>query len=167
MKADTITSVQFIDDEDFRQIMDMERELFPEALWDCENYEQKMEGGKITIIAYAPDGKVAGYIFAVPHGEAYDDLKEVDSRMSPMQNAIYLESIAIRSEYQGRGYFSKLVKKLIEEVSGRPITMHARVSNNCSVGMQKQGAVLDHSVENWFDSGERFDYLIIPGTKKE
>ena len=77
------------------------------------------------------------------------------------ESAFYIESIAVRNDLQGCGYFSKLMKKFLEEAGDCAITMHARVSNNCSLGMQKHGAIHIHSVENWFGSGETFHYLVI------
>ncbi|MFA5831395.1 MAG: GNAT family N-acetyltransferase [Candidatus Paceibacterota bacterium] len=159
-KANIITATTSLTDEELRQIIEMEHELFSENLRDF-HYEKEIAEGKVAVVAYCPEGKVAGYIFSVPHHDAHERLKEADPRMEDIPSALYIESIAIRSDLQGRGYFGKLMKKFLEETGGRTITMHARVCNNCSVGMQKHGAAHVHSVENWFDSGERFDYLII------
>ncbi|MCX6739495.1 MAG: GNAT family N-acetyltransferase [Candidatus Parcubacteria bacterium] len=159
-KADMVAIVNSLTDEELRGILEMERELFPESLQDF-SYEKEMSAGKTAVVAYCPEGKVAGYIFAVPHCEAHAHLKDIDPNMPEVSDAHYIESIAIRSDLQGKGYFGKLMTKLKEATEGRPITMHARVCNNCSVAMQKHGAVHSHTVPNWFDSGEDFDYLEI------
>jgi ribosomal protein S18 acetylase RimI-like enzyme len=162
-KANIVAKVNILTDEELRQIIEMEHELFPENLRDF-HYEKEIAEGKFAVIAYCPEGKVAGYIFSVPHHDAHARLKDADLRMEDMPDALYIESIAIRNDLQGRGYFGKLMKKFLEETGERTITMHARVCNNCSVGMQKYGAERSHSVENWFDSGEKFDYLVIDKT---
>ena len=157
---DTVRAVNSFTDEELHQIIEMEHELFPVGLQDF-SYEKEIPKGNVAVVAYCPEGKVAGYVFAVPHHEAHAQFRSVDPLMPEAMDAHYIQSIAIRRDLQGRGYFGKLMKKFLEETNGRAITMHARVSNNCSVGMQKHGATHVHSVENWFDSGEKFDYLII------
>ena len=159
-KSEMVAIVNSFTEDELRQILDMERELFPETLRD-DNYEKEMGEGKFAVIAYCPEEKIAGYIFVVPHDEAHAKLSEADPLMPKTPGALYIESIAVRSDMQGRGYFSKLMKKLLGETKEQTITMHARVQNNSSVGMKKYGAVHLHSVENWFNSGERFDYLVI------
>lgn len=158
-KANIVTKVSSLTDEELRQIMEMERELFPEGLQD--NYEKEIKDGHIGIIAYGPEGVVAGYIFSIPHHEAYARLKDYDLKMPEAHDAHYIESIAIRKDLQGRGYFSKLMKKFLEVAGDRTIAMHARVYNNCSAGMKKHGAEHKHTVSNWFETGEDFDYLVI------
>jgi ribosomal protein S18 acetylase RimI-like enzyme len=161
--AGRVSVVTSLTDDELRQIFAMERELFPEFLQD-DTYDKELKG-KVAVVAYCPEGRFAGYIFSVPHHEAQAELRHIDPRMPTEPDALYIESIAIRSDLQSRGYFSKLIKKLLERSNGRPITMHARVCNNCSVGMQKYGAIHVHSVEDWFGSGERFDYLVIRTAK--
>ncbi|MCX6736055.1 MAG: GNAT family N-acetyltransferase [Candidatus Parcubacteria bacterium] len=158
--ANLVAVVNSLTDEELREILEMERELFPESLQDF-SYEKEIPKGKTAVVAYGPEGKVAGYIFAVPHHEAHSQLKDIDSNMPEASDAHYIESIAIRSDLQGKGYFGKLMRKFKEATEGRTITMHARVCNNCSAAMQKHGAVHSHTVPNWFDSGEEFDYLTI------
>lgn len=158
-KGGNAVSVSALADEELRQILEMERELFPVSLQD--EYEKEIKGGRIAVLAYDPEGKIAGYVFSVPHHEAHARLNTADPEMPQISDAHYIESIAVRSDLQGKGYFSKLMQKFLEMAGDRPIAMHARVSNNCSIGMQKHGAVRSHAVPNWFDSGEEFDYLEI------
>jgi len=158
-KANIVTKVSSLTDEELSQILKMERELFPEGLQD--DYDKEVKDDRIAVLAYCPHGKVAGYIFSIPHHEAHVRLKDHDLKMSEVHDAHYIESIAIRKDLQGQGYFSKLMKKFLEVVGDRTITMHARVYNNCSAGMKKHGAEHQHTISNWFGTGEDFDYLVI------
>jgi len=115
------------------------------------------------IVSYTPENDIAGYAYLRPYVECYEELKGHDNKMiiKGMKNALYLDSIAIKKEFHGKGYFSLLVKKMRTEAELNPIIMHARTTNNCSLGMKHRGATKHHSVDNWFGSGEKFDYLIL------
>jgi len=164
-KANTIEFINDIADEVLAEIIALEKILFPEPLQtEPERIKEIiMNPETISVIAYCDRGKVAGYIASRHHHEAYEDLKDADTSFSLEPGALYLEAIAIRPDLQGKGYFGKLMTKFLEGVGGKPITMHARVVNNCSLGMQKYGARFERSVEDWQGSGESFDYLVIPG----
>ncbi len=158
-----VVSVNSLTDEELCQILEMERELFPDGLQD--SYEKEIQKDRVAVLAYCPEGKVAGYVFSIPHSEAYSRLNEADPQMLEMSNAQYIESVAIRKDLQGRGYFSKLMKTFLKEVEGSVVTMHARICNNCSSGMQKHGAQHKHTVSNWFETGEDFDFLVMEKKK--
>jgi len=127
IKSDIVAVVESLTDDELRQILALERELFPESLQDID-YEKDLKD-TLAVLAYDPDGNVAGYVICVPHEAVYGEFLGFDPLMPESSGALYLESIAIRRDLQGYGYFSKLVRKLIEAANGRAITMHARVSN--------------------------------------
>ena len=155
-------------DEELEQVAALERELFPENLRDDLEFIRASFGHPetVTVIAYCPEGRVAGYISSLPHNDVSDALKAHDPEFSGNSDALYLQSIAVRPDLQGQGYFSKLMKKFLEGAGERTVTMHARISNNCSVGMQKYGAEYVRSVSDWFGTGEVFDYLEIRTLRK-
>lgn len=162
-KANTIERIGGLDEGLLRQIVEMENKLFPERL---RTSEEKIKAtfempGTVNIIAYCDKGKVAGYISSVLHNDALSWLKDLDPELEDMPGALYLDSIAIRHDLQGKGYFSKLLNAFLKYTEGRPVTMHARIINNCSLGMQKHGARFVRNVDDWCGSGEPFDFLIL------
>jgi ribosomal protein S18 acetylase RimI-like enzyme len=160
---DNVEVLNELPDDVLEQIVGMEGELFPEALrWNEDEFRTTLSSPTPKVVAYDENGRVIGYIISQKHNDAYGELKEDDPDMEDIPDAVYLSSIGIHPEHQGKGYFSKLVKKFIDAVGGKHVTAHARVVNNCSLGLQKHGAKFMHSVDDWSGSGETFDYLIIP-----
>lgn len=164
-QKDTVVRVEKLPDEVFAELVKMEEELFPEHLRaDEEEIRELFEDPEnVHIIAFDPEGRVAGYILSEKHNKVREELKDADPNMEEIGDALYLSSIAIKSEHQGKGYFSKLMKKFLEHRGGKPVSMHSRTSNESHKKMQKYGATSIRSIEDWHGSGEPFDYLIIPG----
>jgi hypothetical protein len=46
------------------------------------------------------------------------------------------------------------------------VALHASTANASSAGFQKYGAKFVRQVENWYGTGETFDYLLFEPTKQ-
>jgi|GEM_PF-6218440 len=160
---DNIEVMNDLPPEVAEQIIGMEEMLFPEALrWDEEEFRNTLNSSTPKVVAYDENGNVIGYIISEKHNDILDELRKADPDIEEISDAVHLASIGIHPEHQGKGYFSKLMKKFLEHVGSRHVTAHARSANNSSIGFQKHGGVVVHSVPDWYGSGETFDYIIIP-----
>jgi GNAT superfamily N-acetyltransferase len=151
------------------EITALEHSLFHESFHtsEAEIHEAMHEPSAITVAAYDDEGKLAGYLLAIDLKEEADDLREsVDPKVEDIPGALYIHSIGIRQDMQGKGYFSKLVKKYLEQYPDKTTALHASTANSCSAGMQKYGARFIHRVENWYDTGEPYDYLLFEPRKQ-
>ena len=162
-KANQIIIEKEISEELVKEIGKMERENFHEVFHICheELREVLHEPSAINIIAYDENERIAGYLLAIDFSEEFDDLqKDADPLIEDIPGALYLHSIVVRSDMRGKGIFGKLIKKFRETYPDKIVGLHAHTGNASSVGFQKYGAKFIRRVENWYGTGEAFDYLI-------
>jgi ribosomal protein S18 acetylase RimI-like enzyme len=163
-KAEIISTV---DQETMRGIVEVEEASFPSEMQaDEEDLRETLENKNgVHIIIRSSQGEVVGYLSSKPQKDAYKELKIWDKEMRPEDNALYIESIAIKPEHRDLRNLLALGKPLIQEAKRRgftKITMHARIAGDLSAVLQKRyGAKSLRRIENWHNFNEPFDYLEI------
>lgn len=162
-----IEAISGYSEEILGQVLDIERESFPEEIQSSpENLKEILENSDgIHLLARDKDEKVVGALLSLRQSQEYEFLKDYDPDFANDENSLYVESIAIKPKSRSIEVANGLFKTLVEQAKERhfkKITMHARVSNGLSDVLQKRcGAKFFKRIENWYGFGEPFDYLEI------
>jgi GNAT superfamily N-acetyltransferase len=162
-KANQIIMEKDITEDLVHEIGNMERENFHEVFHICheEMRDTLIQPSAINIIAYDEEEHIAGYLLVVDFSEEYDDLRnDADPLIENIPDALYLHSIVVRHDMRGKGIFGKLIKTFREKYPDKIVALHAHANNPSSVGFQKYGAKFIRRVENWYGTGEAYDYLL-------
>jgi len=161
-KSNQILIEKDITEDLVREIAIMERENFHEVFHICheELRDTLHEPSAINVIAYDENEHIAGYLLAMDFSEEFEDLKSADPGIEDIPGAIYLHSIVVRQDMRGKGVFGKLIKTFRDYCPDKTVALHASTKNASSAGFQKYGARFIRTVENWYGTGEAFDYLI-------
>jgi GNAT superfamily N-acetyltransferase len=167
-KANQIIIEKDITEDLVYEIGKMERDNFHEVFHICheEMWETLVQPSAINIISYDEKEHVAGYLLAVDFSEEFEDLRgDADPLIEDIPGALYLHSIVVRHDMRGKGIFGKLIQTFREHCPDKIIALHANANNASSAGFQKYGARSVRRVENWYGTGEPYDYLIFEPTK--
>ena len=149
-------------------ILEIDKESFEEQYEDVEEYYRKALENQENINVFFKDGeKLVGYLLAIPHSAAYEEMKKDDPEMKDDSKRFYIETCAVLPEYRKGTGFLRMMHKVIEEAERRGInkfSMHARVENGLSETLQKYFGKMFTTVrriENWpyYYNGEPTDYL--------
>ncbi len=163
-----IEVVKQFDEQTLKDILFILRDSFP-LQWrydDDYTYYKSMLNNKMNIHLFLiVDGRRVGYLHAIPHVDAADELKEDDPEMRPDSSMYYIEVVGIRSEYRGRKGFTLMLEALKHECRLRgisKISLHARVHTNFSEIIQhKLNVDTIRRVEKWkhYNFEEPTDYI--------
>jgi len=166
-KANQVVIEKIIGENLIHEIATLESEVFHKSLaWEEEELRSILSiPSAVSVIAYDENERVAGYLLAVDLSEEIEELKQTDPEIAEIPNALYLNNIVVRPDMRGKGIFSRMVQTFLNAFSDRTITLHASTANSSSVGMQKNGARFVRRIENWYGSGEPFDYLLFEPKK--
>lgn len=166
-KANQIVLEKQLGEKLIHEIALLESEVFHKSLaWEESELRSVLSmPSAVSVIAYDETGRVGGYLLSVDLKEEIKELKEADTEIQDIPNALYLNNIVVRPDMRGKGIFSRMVQKFLNAFPDRTIALHASTANNSSVGMQKNGARFIRRIENWYGSGEPFDYLIFDPKK--
>ena len=164
-----------LDEDTLKQILAAEGAAFGEDMQSDPEDIRAVLGVKegVHLLMRNPEREIVGYISTLPQNDEYEDLVQYDPDFIKDETALYLESIGSRPENRDPYLSVEAFDTLIEEARKkgyRKLTMHARVSNGFSRGLQKlYGAKCLRRLENWHDFGEPFDYLEIeiPAIEKD
>lgn len=147
------------------EILKIEDESFPPSLADSEK--------DLCMVVYSPTGiflvlslthshKVIGYI-AADLLENFPDIPGTDSDPQFKKgNTVYIESVAVHSDWRGCGLGSILIRECLRLVSQKGIervTAHIESGSVSRIGL---GARVLKSFENWYGTGRTFDYVEFP-----
>jgi GNAT superfamily N-acetyltransferase len=168
-KANQIIIEKDITEDIVREIRQMEIDNFHEVFHLCHEdmRDTLLEPSAINIIAYDDNEHIAGYLLVVDFSVEYDDLRnDADPLIEDIPDALYLHSIVVRHDMRGKGLFGKLIKLFRETYPDKIVALHASTSNASSAGFQKYGAKFIRTVENWYGTGEAFDYLLFEKKEK-
>ena len=162
------------DQNTLKDILSIIRASFP-AGWeydDAGEYYTRMLKEKSSIHIFLKAGeageKRAGYLHAIPHNAAVAELKDDDPLTRAEEGhagTYYIEIVGILPEYRGKNGFSILLEALKKELQKKGITkisIHARVSNNLSMAVQRKlKAAKVRRIENWayYNRLEPTDYI--------
>lgn len=149
-------------------ILNIDKESFEKQYDDVEEYYKEALENKDNINVILRDGeKVVGYLLAIPHNDAVEDLKSADPEFKEDKERLYVETIAVHPEYRIGGGAFKMIFTMIEEAGKRGInkfSMHVRVKGGLSAAVQKCfGKMITkvNRIENWpyYENGEPTDYV--------
>jgi len=133
---------------------------------DAREYYSIMLRNKSNIhIIFNDNGKRAGYLLAIPHDVAIEELKNDDPEIEKDSGKYYIETIGIIPESRGKKGLSFMLQKLVEECRDRGIkriSLHARISNNLSEIIRKKFEIIKtRRIEKWryYNFEEPTDYI--------
>ncbi|MCK9352177.1 MAG: GNAT family N-acetyltransferase [Candidatus Paceibacterota bacterium] len=166
-KANQTIIEKDISEDLIKEIAKMESEVFHESLaWEEQEMHKALHHpSAINILSYDEEERIAGYLMTIDLAEEIDELREADPDIEQIPGALYLNNVVVRPDMQGKGYFGKLLKKFLETFPDRTVVLHANTKNNSSVGFQKYGAKFIRKIDNWYGTGEPFDYLMFEPKK--
>jgi ribosomal protein S18 acetylase RimI-like enzyme len=160
--------VQNIEDVPIELITNIDRDSFPKG-WGFPNpkeyFGEILRNGKNIRILLKTGETIVGFLLAVLHNVAMNDLKDDDPLIKEDANRFYIESAAVLPAFQKRGGFSKLFStflKVLKEQGIKRISLHARVSNGLSNFIQKKMKVTDiRRIDKWkyYNYEEPTDYI--------
>lgn len=130
-------------------------------------YESIIADKNNILITLYFNNMIIGYLLAIKHNEAVDDLKNYDPYIKEdlFNNKYYVESIAILPEYRGMKGLYILLDELVikcKELGISKLSMHARVNNMLSSKIQELFNVDDvRNIANWkyYNYEEPTDYI--------
>jgi len=101
-------------------ILAMEK-LFPEKIeygeWDV--WDNLQNPNNINVIIEDDDGRIVGYILAIPQAEAVGYLKDEDPLLQDREGMYHVDQVAVVEDKRGGSVFRRLVKEMIVEVKRR------------------------------------------------
>jgi ribosomal protein S18 acetylase RimI-like enzyme len=166
LKAEVVRS---IDDTIVRDTVSISRDSFPPG-WSCGNseklYGQVLRRHHTVLIVLRDNKSNVGFLFAVPHNDAVEDLKNDDPLMKEDANTYYVQNIAILPGYRRKLALGKILALLREELRKRDIftvSMHARVSNGLSRTIQDRIKIVEiRRIDTWkyYGNEEPTDYIV-------
>jgi hypothetical protein len=150
------------------ELTNLQQQAFPPQMQFVEAARYYAEGlqaaGSINVILRSADRAVTGYLLALPQSSVWAELRQWDPQLEPDPEGLYVDIVqTLPGQRQANG-FVKLVAGVCAEAERRGrrrLSMHARAGNGVSRLTQK---LLTESrclrrIENWYDSGEPFDYI--------
>jgi ribosomal protein S18 acetylase RimI-like enzyme len=161
--------VRAIDEKIIRDTISISRGSYPTG-WACNNPEEYysemlMKEDNIHIML-RDNNKNVGFLFAIPHNNAMQELKDDDGLMGEDPGAYYIENVAILPPYRERRAFGKMLAVLREELRMRGvfrISLHARISNNLSRNIQRNMNIIEaRRIDGWkyYGYAEPTDYIV-------
>lgn len=149
-------------------ILEIEKKSFPQE-WQYEDadsyYKEKLKDKTNINIILRKKNKGIGYLLAIPHNKAIEEINSADPLLTHDCKKYYIETISIIPEFRGQGGLNLLLNKLIEECKKRlieRISMHARVENQFSDIIQRKLNVIEvRRIERWkyYNFQEPTDYI--------
>jgi ribosomal protein S18 acetylase RimI-like enzyme len=164
----TVDVVHEFDKNVLEDIILINRKSFPKgwAYSDAEEYYTEMLKNRKNIhIILEDNGRRIGYLLAIPHNDAFRELKNDDPLIEEDALRYYVEVVAVLPDFRGKKGFSEILKKLRDELKWRGIyklSMHARVSNNLSKIIQKKMKITQiRRIQRWkyYNYEEPTDYI--------
>lgn len=160
---------QGFDDKYLESVLLIDKKSFPPD-WeydDEKSYFKDMLSGSENINVFLRDGeKIVGYLLAIPHNAAIEELKDDDPLMKKDDSRYYIETMAILPEYRGSHGYLELTYRVIAEVKKRgtdKFSMHMRKTKGLSTSFQRlfgKDVTEIRSIEHWkWGGGEPYDYI--------
>jgi GNAT superfamily N-acetyltransferase len=134
--------------------------IFPEKIQSSEvDYINALkEGGNIAKVILS-NNQFAGVGICFPFTKEVTDTFEIDDT-PPVEKGIYLYSILVNENFQGKGIGNALLKVLIDEsrrLGYKIFAGHYRPNGSLKL-IKKAGAKEIRPYANWGDSGEEYIY---------
>jgi hypothetical protein len=168
MSGITIQAIKDYDATLVKELLELEQRAFPPGMQFTEGeayYADCLkEEANINIIMRNNEGKVIGYVVAMPQSSVYEILKRYDPDMEDDPERFYVETIqTFPGQRQAFGVM-RLLYGMCEEAEKRgfnKFSMHARKLNGLSDMILKVSITARRlrTIENWYGYGEPFDYI--------
>lgn len=149
-------------------ILEIDKKSFEKQYDDADKYyREALENPENINVFLKEGGELVGYLLAIPHKQAYEDLKKDDPKMPKDSSRFYVETIEVLPNHRiGKGAF-KMILAMIDEAGKRgtnKFSMHIRVENGLSRLVQKYfGRMITEvrKIENWpyYSNGESTEYV--------
>ncbi len=168
MSAATVEVVNDFDPALVKELLALEQQAFPPEMQfaEGESYytDCLRDKANINIVMRNHDGKVIGYVVAIPQSNMYEYLKKHDPVMEDDPERFYVETIqTLPGQRQAFGVM-RLLYGMCEEAERRgfnKFSVHARKLNGLSEMILKVTSTARRlrTIENWYGYGEPFDYI--------
>jgi GNAT superfamily N-acetyltransferase len=155
-----------------KNILFLEKKCFPkEWLYDdaIEYYEEQIKYSKNINLLIKSDNKIVGYLLAKPLESSFEELKKEDNKLLKLKDTFYIDTVEILPKYQGKGFYKKILKKLIlisKKRKIKKICLHARLLNNTSektkdVFIESRAKLIGcRKINRWFYGGnEPYEFI--------
>lgn len=137
---------------------------FDDAL---EYFEEALQNPENIKLFLSFNGTTSGYILGKPHNGEYNELLQHDTEITRSDvPRIYIDSIAILPEAQGKGNGEKLILALCNNATERGIkdfSIHARTTNKLNILIRdlfKDKLTKVRNIPSWhYANGEPYEYL--------
>jgi ribosomal protein S18 acetylase RimI-like enzyme len=166
LKAEVVHN---IDDAIIRDTIAISRDSYPTG-WACGNpeeyYNQMLTKQHNVHIMLSDNEKNVGFLFAIPHSDAVEELMDHDPLMKKDSGAYYIENVAILPAHREKGAFGKMLMALRKELGKRGIfriSLHARVLNGLSTNIQENMKIIEiRRINAWrfYAYEEPTDYIV-------
>lgn len=118
----------------------------------------------INVIARTTEDLIAGYLLAIPQDRVCAELRPWDPAMAENPRTLYIDLIQTLPGRRQTVGVKSLMAGLCREAGERGfdrLSAHVRTTTGLSRVMQRMmmGCCCLRRLDNWFDSGESFDYL--------
>jgi ribosomal protein S18 acetylase RimI-like enzyme len=149
-------------------LVELHRQAFPSPMQstDPESYFAGALGDRrnLNLVMQDRAGTVIGYLLAIPQSLAVEELRPWDPEMRDDPDRMYLEMIQVLPAQRGRNHALRLFQAVCTEAEKRNIfklAMHARTVTGLNDYLHRIFADIRclRRLENWYGSGEPFDYL--------
>jgi ribosomal protein S18 acetylase RimI-like enzyme len=150
------------------ELVELHKKAFPPHMQlpePAKYFAEGLQGEQhINVLLKSRDGNVTGYLLAIPHSHVFGELCQWDPDLHDDPERMYLDIIQILPEQRGNNLGLYLIQKTCEEAEKRKIfklSMHARSTTGWAKYLLRIFAEIRllRRVENWYGSGEPFDYL--------
>ena len=161
-----VHSISSPDNELMQAILEVENSSFDDELKQSERElkEAFNSGNGINLYIQDGQGNILGYISSQPHNSEVSETRQWDPDFSKQDNALYIESIAIKQQDRSIRTFLQLIKEFIRQAKQKgytKLTSHTRVQGGLSHILQdRYGAKSLRRLDDWL-GGEPFEYLEI------
>lgn len=150
------------------ELVALQHSAFPPRMQFCEPRRYYEEGlsdpAHVNVLLRAPEGTVTGHLLAIPQNRVRDELLRFDPAMPGDPDNLYIDIIQTLPGRRQINGVKSLLDGLCREARCRGvgrISAHVRTATGLSRVVQK--LVTDcrclRRLDNWYDSGESFDFL--------
>jgi ribosomal protein S18 acetylase RimI-like enzyme len=171
----TVRAVTGASPDRVADLVELHRQAFPAHMQsgDPESYfaEALADERNLNIVMQDQSGAIIGYLLAIPQSLVVEELRPWDPDLRDDPDRMYLEMIQIHPERRGRNHALRLFQAVCTEAEKRNIyklSMHARTVTGLNDYLHRIFAEIRflRRLENWYGSGEPFDYLEATTTLK-
>ena len=150
------------------ELVALQQSAFPPRMQFQDPAEYYREGlsdrFNVNVIARTPAGLIAGYLLAIPLDRVLAELRQHDPALQGNPRILYIDLIQTLPGRRQTVGLKSLMAGVCREAGARGfdrLSAHVRTTTGLSRVMQRvmMGCCCLRRLDNWYDSGESFDYL--------